>query len=68
MQDAKEQDSRRLTEVQRLGGFAEDFPRVTQIRVQVGGDSLRAASQQRPGVHQHDRVVIHIHDLGFRSD
>jgi hypothetical protein len=41
---------------------------VAHVRVQVGDDALTAAGQQRLRVQQHDRVVVHVHDLGVRGD
>lgn len=45
VQDAQRQDSHRLAEVQRLGGLAEDGLRVTQIGLEEGDGTLRAARQ-----------------------
>ena len=67
MQNAQEQDCRRLAEVQRLGSLAEDLLRVAQVPVQVGDSTLWTGGQQRLRVQQHDRVVVHVHDPGFRG-
>ncbi len=65
-QHAQHRDRDRLGEIQRPGGPGEDVGRVVHIRVNVIGDPLRGTGQQRPGVRQHQRVIVHIHDPGLR--
>jgi hypothetical protein len=56
----------RLGQVQPLRGLAQDRLRFAHVRVHVVGGALRAAGQQRPGVHQHQRVVVDVDDPGVR--
>ncbi len=49
-------------EVQCPRRLRQDLLGVTQVRVDVVGGAFRAAGQQRPGVAEHDRVVVHVHD------
>src|SRR5216683_1844131 len=64
--DANQHDRDRLAEVQRVGRGAEDLSRVPQISVYVGSVA-RATRQQRTGVREHDRIVVHVHDPGLRG-
>ena len=66
VQDAEEHDRDRPAEVQDLGGPGQDRVEVAQVGVDVGGRTLGAAGQQGPGVQEHDRVVVHVHDAGMR--
>ena len=58
----------RLAEVQGAGRLLEDLVRVPQVGVEVRGDALRAAGQQRAGVRQHQRVVVDVDDAALRRD
>jgi hypothetical protein len=66
VQDRDEHEHDRPAQVERPGhgGTGQDPLRVTQVRIDIGGAALRGAGQQRPGVGEPDRVVIHIHDTG----
>ncbi len=55
-----------LAEVQQLGGLAEDLAGLPGVGVHVGGGALGGAGQQRPGVGQHDRVIVHVDDARLR--
>ena len=66
--DRDQHDRDRLAEVQRGRRRGNDRVRVPQVRVEVGARALRAAPQQRPGVGQHDRVVVDVDDPAVRRD
>jgi len=60
MHDGDQHVGHRAGEVQRPGRLFEDLLRGAQVRVDVVGDTLRGAGKQRPGVGEHDRVVVHV--------
>src|SRR5439155_19384220 len=64
----REHDGDRLAEVQGAGRLLEDLVRVPQVGVEVRGDALRAAGQQRAGVRQDQRVVVDVDDAALRRD
>src|SRR5215470_12906208 len=51
-----------LGEIQRARRGVQDFVRLTQVRVDVVGDPLGRAGQQRPGVREHERIIVDIDD------
>jgi hypothetical protein len=55
-------------EVQRPARFREDLLRIAQVCVHVLADAAGLAGQQGAGVRQHERVVVHVDDLGFGGD
>jgi hypothetical protein len=65
VQDRDQHDRDRLVEVQQPCGLGEDLAGVAGVGVEVPGGALRAAGQQRPGVRQHDGIVVDVHDPGF---
>lgn len=61
-----EQDQRdRAGKIQDLPCLVQDLVGVADIAFDVTAGSLRAGAQQRPGVHQYERVVVHVHDFGL---
>ena len=66
MQDTEQHDRDRLAEVQVPGRLGQDRPGVAQVGVDVGGRALGVAGQQGPGVQEHDRIVVHVHDARLR--
>ena len=48
-------------------GRSRMFSGSAQVGVDVGGGAGRVAGQQRPGVDQHDRVVVDVDDPGVRA-
>jgi D-alanine-D-alanine ligase len=67
VQHADEEDGDRLAEVERLGRLLQDRRRVLQVGVQVGAGAFRRTGQQRPGVREHDGIVVHVDDPAFRG-
>ena len=53
-------------EVQRACGLLQDLRDIARIGVDVVGGAVRAAGQQRAGMSQHDRVVVHVDDPAVR--
>jgi hypothetical protein len=49
-------------------GIGEDRIRLAQIALDVGGDALVGAGQDRSGVGHDDRVVVDVDDPQFRRD
>jgi len=66
--DAQQQHRHGPGEVQRLGRPGQDLVRIAQVRVEIVGRAFGVAGQQRGGVGQDDRVVVHVDDPGFRRD
>ena len=66
MQHPEQHDGDRPAEVQDPGRLGQDRPGVAQVRVDVGGRALGAAGEQGPGVQEHDRVVVYVHDARLR--
>jgi hypothetical protein len=65
-QDAQHHQGDGLAEVQRPGGFVQDLPRVAHVGFNVAGGTAGGAGQQRAGMHQHERVVVHVDDPRLR--
>jgi hypothetical protein len=66
----REQHQRdRLAQVQRAAqvGRVKDLADVAQVGVDVGGPAIGRRGEQRPGVREHDGVVVHVHDPGLRA-
>ena len=63
--DATENQPDGLGEVQCLAGLGHDLVRLAQVGVNIRGDTLLSAGQQRAGMGQHHRVVVDIHDAGL---
>lgn len=55
-------------EVEDVPGVFDDPFRVPYVGLDVVGDPLGAADQQRLGMAQHDRVVVGVYDLRRRRD
>src|SRR5580704_16917183 len=68
VQDGDQHDRHRAAEVQRPRGFGQDLLRLTQVGLDVVGDTFRGAGEQRPGVRRDDRVVIDVDDAGSGRD
>jgi len=51
-----------------LGGPRQDDTGIAQVGVDVVGGALRVAGQQRTGVSEHHRVVVHVDDPGRGRD
>jgi PAS domain S-box-containing protein len=68
LQGHQEHDGDRLAEVELLGGLSQDPAGIAGVGLDVGGGALGGAGQQRPGVREDDRVVVHVDDPGFRRD
>ena len=68
VQDGKQRDRYRPGEVQQLRGLGQDRESVTQVRVNVLGGAFLVAGEQRAGVGEHDRIVVHVHHPGLRRD
>jgi hypothetical protein len=66
-QDPEHHDRDRLGEVERLGRSRENLVRLTHVGVDVVAGALGSAGEQGAGVHQHERVVVHVDDARFRS-
>ncbi len=58
--DRDQHDRHRAGEVQRPCRVRQDRARIAQVRVEVVGRPLRRAGEQRPGMGEHDRVVVHV--------
>jgi hypothetical protein len=68
VQHADQHDRDGLAEVQGAGRRGQDRPDVAQVGVDVVGRAPRMAGQQRPGVDEHDRVVVDVdHAGGLRT-
>jgi alditol oxidase len=68
VQDRDQRDRHRLREVKQSACLAEDGAGVAQVGVDVLGGPRVAAGEQRAGVGEHDRVVVHVHHTGLRRD
>src|SRR5690606_36973813 len=60
--DAEHHDGDGPGEVEGAGGPGEDRVGVADVGVEVVGGARRRAGEQRAGVHEHDGVVVHVHD------
>jgi hypothetical protein len=68
LQDRHQHHGDRLAEIQQISGTGEDLARVAQVGVDVFGGTTRVAGQQRPGMGEHNWVVVGIDDPAFRRD
>jgi len=68
LQDGHQRDRDRPGEVKQPSRLVQDPAGVTQVTVHVGGLALRAADQQRTGVGQDHRIVVHVDHVGLRRD
>jgi hypothetical protein len=66
--DPQQHQRGRAVEVQGRGGGLQDLVGLVQVGVDVGGPALRRAGQQRAGMRQHDRVIVHIDDAALGGD
>jgi hypothetical protein len=66
--DREQHDRDRLVEVEYLRGPRQDELRVPQVGLDVAGGALGGAVEQRPGVQQHHRVVVHVDHAAVRRD
>src|SRR6185437_5457273 len=63
-----QRDRYRAGEVEQLAGLRQDLAGVAQVGVDVVGGACLVADEQRAGVREHDRVVVHVDDAAFRRD
>jgi hypothetical protein len=68
LQDGHQRDRDRPGEVKQPSRLVQDPACVTQVTVDVGGLAFRAADQQRAGVGQDHRIVVHVDHAGRRRD
>ena len=68
LQDGHQRDRDRPGEVKQPSRLVQDPACVTQVAVDEGGLAFRAADQQRAGVGQDHRIVVHVDHAGRRGD
>ena len=68
MQDDQQHQRHRRTEVQGPRGGLDDGCGIAKVRFDVGARTLRGAGHERPGVQQHDGVVVRVNDPRVRRD
>jgi hypothetical protein len=68
LQDHQRHDRDRPAQVESLRRARQHLLGVPDVGRHVGGDPLGRAGQQGPGVAEHDRVIVDVHDPGVRGD
>ena len=66
MHDGDQHDRDRAGEVQGPCRLRQDRAQIAQVGVDVVGGARGGAGEQRPGVGEHDRVMVHICDAAVR--
>jgi serine-type D-Ala-D-Ala carboxypeptidase len=66
LQDRHQHDRHRTGEVQYLRRRSKDRLGVAQVGIDARGGTVRPAGQERLGVGQHHRVIVHVHHAALR--
>jgi hypothetical protein len=68
VQNGDQQQPDRLAQIERVAQLlvVENLQRPAQVGLEIGRSAPPITGQQRPGVHQHQRIVVDIDDTGGR--